>query len=437
MLRDPRLGPDAQTNLRIINRSGDHLLALINDVLEMSKIEAGQLQLNPTPFSLARLLDDVAGMFRLRAEAKALRFEVDADGVTARYIVSDEGKIRQVLINLLGNAIKFTERGHIKLHVTLSESNESKAWFSARVEDTGSGISDEDQKKLFQSFSQTKSGVDVQQGTGLGLAISRAHARLMGGDLTCASSIWGTGSLFQFDVPVERADAKVAVLCVSPRRVIGIRGGTDRPEILIVDDQAENRDWLMKLLATIGFSVRGADNGDSAIRVWEELKPRLILMDVHMPIMDGLEATRKIKADPRGRETAIVVLTASAMDEERRHAFDNGADDFLPKPCREEDLLATIGTLLKIAYDYEETGADSEAAAQPPVSNAWWLGQLPLDLAEELRDATLRGNKKLLNKAIGKLRESGDAGFANAIQDLADGYQYDVLAQLLEEACRR
>ena len=121
MLRDPRLGTDAQTNLRIINRSGDHLLALINDVLELSKIEAGQLELNQTTFSLARLLDDVAGMFRLRAEAKALRFEVDADGVSARYIVADEGKIRQVLINLLGNAIKFTERGHIKLHVTLSE----------------------------------------------------------------------------------------------------------------------------------------------------------------------------------------------------------------------------------------------------------------------------------------------------------------------------
>jgi signal transduction histidine kinase len=201
MLRDPLLGTDAQTNLRIINRSGEHLLALINDVLDMSKIEAGRLDLNLTTFSLSKLLDDVTELFRLRAEAKALRLEVAVDGVSAPYIIADEGKMRQVLINLLGNAIKFTERGHIKLHVTLSQYNENKAWFSASVEDTGAGISADEQKKLFQLFSQTQSGISVQQGTGLGLAISRAHARLMGGDLTCASSIAGTGSIFQVRGP--------------------------------------------------------------------------------------------------------------------------------------------------------------------------------------------------------------------------------------------
>ena len=436
MLRDPRLGPDAQTNLRIINRSGDHLLALINDVLDMSKIEAGQLKLNPTTFSLARLLDDVAAMFRLRAEAKALHFEVAAAGLSERYIAADEGKIRQVLINLLGNAIKFTERGHIKLHVTLSESNQNKAWFSARVEDTGLGISDDDLKKLFLPFSQTKSAINVQQGTGLGLAISRAHARLMGGDLRCTSSISGAGSIFQFEVPVEQGDAKVAVRRSSPRRVIGIRAGQEAARILIVDDLLENRDWLMKLLSAVGFSVLCADNGEAALRDWRKWTPRLILMDLHMAVMDGLEATRRIKAEPGGKETAIIVLTASVLDEDRRKVQESGADDFLAKPCLEDALLEKIGTLLNIVYDYEElpeAGSQGYATSSTlGTSTLASLKQLPPELIEALRNATADGDKKLLNSLIASVDQTKDAEFARDLQNLADRYEYDALTRLLE-----
>ena len=187
MLRDPGLGADAKTNLKIIGRSGEHLLALINDVLDMAKIEAGRTELNPVTFNLARLLDDLAAMFRLRAEAKALRFELWVDGEAVPYVVADEGKIRQVLINLLGNAIKFTECGEIKLHVTLEQRKADQLWLSARVEDTGPGIAEEDQKKLFEPFSQVRSGLDSLKGTGLGLAISRKYARMMGGDITVTS----------------------------------------------------------------------------------------------------------------------------------------------------------------------------------------------------------------------------------------------------------
>jgi two-component system sensor histidine kinase/response regulator len=437
MLRDPLLGPDAQTNLRIINRSGDHLLALINDVLDMSKIEAGQLKLNLTTFSLSGLLNNVAEMFRLRAEAKALRFEVAVDGVSEPYIVADEGKIRQVLINLLGNAIKFTERGHIKLRVTLSQYSENKAWFSARVEDTGSGVSDDEQKKLFQSFSQTQSGISVQQGTGLGLAISRAHARLMGGDLTCTSSISGAGSVFQFEVPVEHGDAQVAIRRGSPQRVIGIRVGQEAARILVADDLIENRDWLMKLLSVIGFSVLCSENGEAAIRDWRSWAPRLILMDIHMPVMDGLEATRRIKAQPGGKETAIVILTASVLDEDRRRVQESGADDFLAKPCLEDALLEKIGTLLNIVYDYEERGeANGQHHALTSASvlgtkTLASLNQLPAELIEALRNATADGDKKLLNKLIAIVGETKDAEFARDLQNLADRYEYDALTRLL------
>jgi len=437
MLRDPSLGTDAKANLKIIGRSGEHLMTLINDVLDMSRIEAGRSELNPVTFNFSALLNDLAALFRLRAETKGLRFEMLVDGESAPYIVADEGRIRQALINLLGNAIKFTRSGHVILGVTLHQRNANGLWLSVRVEDTGAGITSEEQKGLFAPFSQASRGREIQKGTGLGLAITRSYARLMGGDVTVSSSP-GEGSIFYFEIPVERGEAAVAVKRNGNRRVIGIRAGANVPGILIVDDQIENRDWLMKLLTTVGFSVRGADNGETAIRNWEEWTPRLILMDLHMPVMDGLEATRRIKADPRGKETIIVALTASAMAEDRRIVAQSGADDFLSKPCREEDLLEKLRALLNITYDYEEVnGTEGQPQAGLQAQRSEGLGQLPLALVEELRNATFSGNIRRLNELILQVRETADAGSANALQELADKYEYDALSQLLEEACRR
>ncbi|MCU1324969.1 MAG: multi-sensor hybrid histidine kinase [Bryobacterales bacterium] len=437
MLRDPLLGKDAQENLAIINRSGEHLLALINDVLDMSRIEAGRVELNPTVFSVSALLEDVAGMFRLRAEAKHLRFEVLVDGESAPYILADQVKIRQVLINLLGNAIKFTNRGYTRLHVTLGRAKANNLWLSARVEDTGPGISDEDKEKLFQSFSQAKGGTN--NGTGLGLAISRAFARLMGGDLTLSSSP-GAGSIFRFEIPVERGDGKVAIRQGPSRRVMRIRAGQEAPRILIADDLHENRDWLMKLLTEIGFSVRCSDDGESAIREWRDWAPHLILMDVHMPVINGLEATRRIKASQAGKDTAIIIISASVLDHDRLQFRESGADDFLAKPCHEDALLEKMRILLPLGYDYE---GSNEVEAQPelpladfgekPITNYGQLRQLPGELIEGLRDATLNGDKKLLNKLIARLDATQFADIARKLQDLSDGYEYDALIRFLEE----
>jgi PAS domain S-box-containing protein len=441
MLRDPGLGAEAKAKLAIIGRSGEHLMALINDILDMSKIEAGRTDLNPVTFNLPRLLDDLAAMFRLRAESKALAFAMSVDGESVPYLVADEGKIRQVLINLLGNAIKFTKRGQVTLHVTLQlkkadPRSAHRLWLSAHVEDTGLGLTEKEQKTLFEPFTQASRGLHNQEGTGLGLAISRQHARLMGGDITVTSSA-GQGSIFRFEIPVERGDAGIATKTSALRRVIALQKGQEAPRILVVDDHAENRDWLMRLLTAIGFSVRVADNGEKAVEKWDEWNPQLILMDVHMPVMDGLQATRTIKADSRGKETAIVVLTASALDEDRRTVAQSGADDFLAKPCREDELLEKLRTLLNISYDYEETSeADGQPAAGLAAISAERLGQLPPKLIEELRNATLQGNKRSLDKLILQVRESEDAESANALQRLADKYEYDALTRLLEEALR-
>ena len=437
MLRDPELSVAAKENLRIIGRSGEHLLDLINDILDMSKIEAGRVELNPVTFNLPKLLDDLDCMFRLRAEGKGLRFEMRVEGEPVSYVVADEGKIRQALINLLGNAIKFTKHGCIQLHVTVDQKNDSGLGLAASVADTGAGISDDELKKLFQPFRQTQRGVQAQEGTGLGLAISRKFARLMGGDVTVTSTP-GQGSVFRFEIPIGRGDAGVAAKLVPLRKVMGLAAAASSPKILVVDDQLENRDWLMKLLASIGFSVRGAENGEAAVREWRAWNPDLILMDVHMPVMDGLEATRRIKQDPSGAGAIIVVLTASALDEDRRSVSESGADDFVSKPCRENELLEKVRALLNITYRYEEVSeAESKSGNGADELTPQKLERLPADLVEGLRQATLNGNKRMLDELILKVGGLEGEGCAHALKLLADKYQYDTLTRLLEEAGRR
>jgi PAS domain S-box-containing protein len=215
MSRDPELGSRAKANLKTICQSSEHLLGLITDILDMSKIEAGRVELTPAKFKFSRLVENVASMFRLSAQAKALRFEILVDGESVEYVVADEGKMRQVLINLLGNAIKFTSRGQIGLHVTLQRRSDHQLWMSARIEDTGPGLTSEEQDRLFQPFNQFKRGLKSQEGTGLGLAIGRSYARLMGGDITVVS-IPGEGSVFHFEIPVETDEAQAGVHPYAP-----------------------------------------------------------------------------------------------------------------------------------------------------------------------------------------------------------------------------
>jgi PAS domain S-box-containing protein len=222
MSQDPDLGATAKANLKIISQSGEHLVALITDVLDMSKIEAGRAELNTVTFNFPQLVDNLASMFRLSAQAKALRFEVLFDGESVVHVVADEGKVRQVLINLLGNAIKFTSSGLIKLHLTLYRRRANQLWLSATIEDTGPGITDEEQGRLFQPFSQLRRGLKAQEGTGLGLAIARSYARLMGGDIT-VTSIYGRGSTFRFDIPIESDDLTLDPGPPSLTNAIGLR----------------------------------------------------------------------------------------------------------------------------------------------------------------------------------------------------------------------
>jgi CheY-like chemotaxis protein len=219
------------------------------------------------------------------------------------------------------------------------------------------------------------------------------------------------------------------------RNVIAIRGEQEAPKILVVDDQFENRDWLTKLLRAVGFTVRGADNGQAALEIWAEWKPALILMDLHMPVMDGLEATRTLKATPRGQETKVVMLSASAMDNDRRSATESGADGFVAKPCSQDELLETMRSLLQLAYHYEESPQIEGRGQEASAVSGEVLGRLPVEMVGALLDATLKGSKKLLDKLILEVRETENSASADALQELADQYEYDTLTRLLEEVC--
>jgi PAS domain S-box-containing protein len=426
MLREAGLSPTAKANLRVINRSGEHLLQIINDVLDMAKVEVGRLDSVPSKFYLPDFLRDLEAMFRLSAEAKSIRFEMSLEGEQAHYIVADEGRVRQVLINLLGNAIKFTDRGRIAFNVLLHKDAAGQMWLRASIQDTGVGISPEEQTNLFQPFVQGQAGQRrTRGGTGLGLAISRGIARVLGGDVTVSSRL-GEGSTFVLEIPVEPDAGPASEDRRRRRRVVRVAEGFENRRILVADDGADNRQWLSQLLSGLGFQVYAVENGQSALDAWNWWKPHLILMDVHMPVMDGLEAARLIKAQPGGQQTAIVALTADVGAEQRRRALENRMDDFLPKPCSEHDLLGKIGALLNVSYLYEDSDpANRRPAADPPSD----LSELPAALVEELRTATLRGDKALLNRLI--------PPSAKALQDLADNYQYDRLLQLLDQACPR
>src|SRR5436853_2113789 len=305
MLRDQDLTPRQCQYLGTINRSGEHLLALINDILEMSKIEAGRTTLNPSTFDLPVLLKDLEMMFRVRTDEKKLSFSVEMIGAVPRYIVTDINKLRQVFINVLGNAVKFTEQGGIGLRVRADREGATGPCLRVEVEDTGPGISADEQGKLFRHFEQTKTGQQAGTGTGLGLAISREFVRLMGGDITVSSQV-GKGSVFVIHLPLKEGEAQAVQPKNKPRQVLKLQPGQETCRVLIADDIEDNRQLLAQLLAPVGVEIRLATNGAEAVEVFEQWRPHLILMDFRMPVLDGHEAIGRIRNLAGGELPTII-----------------------------------------------------------------------------------------------------------------------------------
>jgi two-component system sensor histidine kinase/response regulator len=453
MDRDPSLAVEQKESLEVITRSGEHLLTLINDVLEMSKIEAGRTVLDVQSFDLQRMLDDLEDMFYLRAADKGLTllFEYTAD--VPRYVRTDEGKLRQVLINLLSNAVKFTQEGGITLRVGRRERDGQSSLHAApysmldfEIEDTGIGIAAEDLEEVFEPFVQTASGQASQEGTGLGLPISRQFVRLMGGEIS-ARSVPGQGSVFGFDVQVELMEAADVQVEEPTRRVIGLEPGQTVYRLLVAEDRETNRKLLVRLLTSLGlpplgFEVREATNGREAIQIWEEWEPHLIWMDMRMPVMDGHEATQRIKATTKGQATAVIALTASAFEEERKAVLAEGCDDFVRKPFREAEIFEKLTKHLGVRFVYEQTAPSAQGPSPDKPEGAVAtlkgcltpeaLAALPAGWMAELSQAALRADGDQVLGLVEQIR-SQHASLADALVSLVRQYRFDAIVTLVQD----
>jgi signal transduction histidine kinase/DNA-binding response OmpR family regulator len=431
--RDPEATTLQREKINNINRSGEHLLSMINDVLDLSKIEAGRIELEPEPFDLAALLRDIGLMFEVRAESAHLRFELDIEGQLTPYIKADPGKLRQILINLLANALKFTREGGFSLRArTLPiTGNAELVTLQLEVADSGSGIAEEQLQRIFDPFVQAAHSPSGTKGTGLGLAITRSFVELMGGKIGVESKL-GEGSLFRVELPValvEAAEASVAM--ISQPSVIGL--AEDRPEwrILIVEDNPDNRLLLTSQLMQVGFTVREAQNGQEGISLFEQWRPHLIWMDIRMPVMDGYEATIRIRQLPGGDEVKIVALTASAFKEQREKILEAGCDDVVHKPYKAHEIFDVLARQLGVKYLYEEKRKETAVESPPRLSRKMLL-KLPRVLRKELHISALLLDDKRVIEVVNQIQEI-DSDTAAALRHMTENFNFDKVLLLLGE----
>ena len=432
--RDGSLTPRQKEMIHTINRSGQHLLNLINDILDMSKIEAGRLQLNPVDFCLHDLLEDLEMMFRSRAEAKGLQLLMERADDLPRYVHADEAKLRQVFINLMGNAVKFTKTGGVSVRVRAEtlERNSTQDTHLLRlvveIEDSGPGIAADELELIFEPFRQSAAGRDAG-GTGLGLAVSRRLVELMGGSIGVRSEL-GKGSCFSFQVPVKLAAGAAQEVVPRMRQVIGLEPGTGPIRILVADDKKDNRDLLRALLEPLGVEVKEAANGQEALDLFEAWSPHAVLMDMRMPVMDGYEATRRIKTTEKGRITPVIAVTASAFEDAEKEVMATGVDGYVRKPFRAEEIFAVLGKCLGLRYVYaEDRGQAAKDTNVEPLASEDLAG-LPEALRRDMRKAVEDGDMAELRALIAQIQET-DAGMARKLKNLADQYDYEGLSRVL------
>ncbi|ATB40887.1 periplasmic sensor hybrid histidine kinase [Cystobacter fuscus] len=420
--RDKKLGEREIAGVNVIQQSGEHLLTLINDILDFAKIEAGKLELYVTDLQLARLLRTITEMISLRAAQKGLDFSCDTTPDLPAWVRADEKRLRQVLLNLLSNAVKFTDSGQVRLRVRFTPPDRLRF----EVQDTGIGISEDQLGILFQPFEQVGEARRRQGGTGLGLAISRQFVRLMGADIQVESRV-GQGSTFWFEL--ELPVVKVETVAPPPDGVVtGYQG--PRKKVLVVDDVAENRAMVVELLGRLGFEMTEAENGLEGVDKARILQPDLILMDTMMPVMDGLEATHRIRQLPHGREVPILAVSASATQEDQDRSLAAGANAFIAKPIDHGVLLKEMSACVGLRWTYEPP-REQPASRE---DNAQQLTPPPQEQLAVLHQLALAGSMRDILHWATQLTDLGEqyGPFATKVIQLARGYQSRAIVGLVE-----
>jgi signal transduction histidine kinase/CheY-like chemotaxis protein len=434
LLRDASDATEEQrSSLDIINRSGEHLLTLINNVLDIAKMESGRVALEEDTTDLFQVLQETQSLLYVRAAEKKLTFTIVQADNLPRLVMVDQSRLRRVLINLVGNAIKFTTTGGVVVRaMSIDGSAVSRPRVRFEVQDSGPGISEEDCEHLFQPFVQATPKSDAEAGTGLGLAISKQNVELMGGTIGVSSEP-GTGSVFFFELPIVILTEEVVREARDDARIVGLEEGQVTRRLLIAEDQPDNRLLLRTLLERMGFEVREAVNGKETVDIAREWHPDLVFMDMRMPVMDGMEATRSIRADSANKRTKIVALTAHALEQDRIEMLAAGCDSFIRKPYRELEIWDTLTEHLGVRFRHDNEGVASTAAKSKldPAD----LKAVPQLTLLELRDALELLDSTRCLSVVDNIRVS-DAPLAQRLQAMVEALRYRELLEAVDTAVK-
>jgi signal transduction histidine kinase/CheY-like chemotaxis protein len=434
MTRDESLGAQQQERLRIINRSGEYLLDMIGDILTLSRIEANRVSLTEESFNFQQALADIERIFRSRAEGKGLRFSLELADDLPPYLYGDGGKLRQILFNLLDNAVNYSQAGKVSLRARTEAFAEDtgRVMIQLEVEDSGLGIPEDKLDEIFESFVRYEHVDRVQSGTGLGLSITKSLLEMMDGNIAVESDM-GQGTLFKLNIPMGIATEVIAELKepVLPE-VIGLQPEQPDWRILVVDDNRENLLLLADLLARARFTVQEAENGTEAVAKFQEYRPHFIWMDVRMPEMDGYEATDKIRAMPDGDAVKIVAVTASVIEDPEQVIQSTGVDGLVMKPFREQEIFEVMTQELGVKYVYRERPEGSEVVPEVKLSPKM-LAELPLELLQELNQTTLVADREETLAVIERV-EAQEPETAAGLRTLVENFQMGRVRELLKEA---
>ncbi len=430
MKRDSSLSANQREFVETIHQSGDHLLHLISDILEMSKIEAGRVDLEGTPFDLHEMISHLQKLFSVEVERKGISMEICKSPYVPRYLFGDEKKVRQVLLNILGNAVKFTARGRILFKVQSESSGARQRRIILEVRDSGPGIPEGDLEKIFEPFEQTREGIE-KGGTGLGLPISRHYARLMGGDLQLQNvPAGGALCLFTFLADEVEALKGETFLPLSSAPVLRLLSPEKPPLLLVVDDRKSNRKLLRHLLEDVGFRIEEAEDGQKALDFLEHTQPQGILLDRRMPGLDGLEVLQRVKESPQTAHIPIIMVSASVMEEDRHEVLRKGADAFIRKPFKEEELLESLGLLLDVRYSY---GLPSSAEVEASPSKTEEEPALAPETLDRMYGALRSGEVSKLEDLIEREISPVSPKLGEILQRLLKNYEYEAMEDLLEK----
>jgi signal transduction histidine kinase/DNA-binding response OmpR family regulator len=419
--RDDSLGPAQLQSVEAIERCGEHLLTLINEVLDLAKIEAGRVDVEISRFRLDAFLREVADIARIRAAQAGLSFAYETQGRLPAFIETDQRKLRQVLINLLGNAVKFTDTGGVQFRIACVPGAPGRTRLRFEVEDTGIGIAPENLEKIFEPFHQVRHARRQAEGTGLGLTICQKLVSSLGGTLNVRSEV-GRGSLFAVEVDATEIEESADANHRAAERVVGYQGR--KRSILIADDKAENRHILGSFLRSLGFEVREAADGEQALEAAARVRPDLVFMDLVMPKVDGFEATRRLRSLPGFDGVPIVAVSASAFDITRSESEQAGTDGFLAKPIKLDEVLAIMGRLLKLEWTSNGPPQDGAHTVTPPPPGI----ELATEVVDELHQLALMGDVRALTERLDALE--GEQRVSPQVLDVLRGLarNYDMKA---------